>query len=187
MPDWFLNPIDIGAMEAVASTRTAFGDAIFSTITTSGNMAGIWLVVGTLMVIIAKVKPDICQGLFRAGVGVFAALACSQIVIEWTIKPLVDRPRPGAIDAAWNHLNIATINSSFPSGHTGWAFVVVPGLWAWDHRAGKAALAFAVLMGFSRMYVGAHWLSDVVVGAICGLVIGTGVLWASRRVFPASQ
>ena len=70
---------------------------------------------------------------------------------------------------------VATTGSSFPSGHavatsvTAIAAVIAlvpPGRWRiWG---GAAAAAFSVLMGLSRAYLAAHWLSDAVAGLLLG-------------------
>jgi membrane-associated phospholipid phosphatase len=67
---------------------------------------------------------------------------------------------------------------SFPSGHataaavTAMALVVVllppgPSRWRWEVRAAL----FVLLMGLSRTYLGAHWLSDAVAGTLFGTAV----------------
>jgi undecaprenyl-diphosphatase len=102
-----------------------------------------------------------------------------------TAGALVDRPRPDV-----PKLDHDQPTSSFPSGHQGAAvalLVVYAGL---ARRTGSPALrrgvtalawGFPVLLGWSRTYVGMHYPSDVVAGAINGLVIGTlTVDWHDR-------
>ena len=65
---------------------------------------------------------------------------------------------------------------SFPSGHTAMAFLfaVFVGDYYPKYRWWLIALAFAV--GLSRIYLGAHYLSDVVAGAVIGILVGVFVL-----------
>jgi undecaprenyl-diphosphatase len=99
-----------------------------------------------------------------------SAIVVSEVLIG-TLKGLYDRPRPpGSL--------VQTSGASFPSGHAVAASVTVvaavialfpegPRRFAW----GVAAAAFALLMGLSRAYLAAHWLSD----AIGGVLLGTSV------------
>jgi len=90
-----------------------------------------------------------------------------------TVTWIVARPRPGVA-----LLDDVTVNSSFPSGHVGaaaaYAAVAVVILehtrTAWV-RAAAVILAFAVplIVGWARMYRGAHYLTDVVAGLMLGL------------------
>src|SRR5207253_3540399 len=85
------------------------------------------------------------------------------------LKGIYDRPRsPGSL--------VVTTGTSFPSGHAVAASVTViaaviallpPG----RRRAWwvLAAVAFSILMGLSRAYLGAHWLSDAVAGILLGI------------------
>lgn len=76
--------------------------------------------------------------------------------------------------------------NSFPSGHTCAAFAAA-GAWCrtlprrWMKRA---AVALAALMGFSRLYVGVHFPSDVLAGLCVGL-LSSALAWLLWRRFTA--
>jgi undecaprenyl-diphosphatase len=104
-------------------------------------------------------------------------------------KALYDRPRP--LDAL-----VETTGSAFPSGHatagavTAVALVIVF-LPAGPHRRiwELVAAGFAFFMGLSRMYLRAHWLTDVVAGTLLGAATAIGVaavvhLWWLRHRGP---
>jgi len=106
-----------------------------------------------------------------------SAVVLSEISIG-LLKALYDRPRPpGAL--------VHTTASSFPSGHAVAATVtVVAGVIAFFPEGrrryvwGAAAVGFSVLMGLSRAYLGAHWLSDAVAGILLGTSIALGTALA---------
>ena len=93
-------------------------------------------------------------------------------------KALVDRPRPsGTIEIGIN---------SFPSGHTTYAMVIcgcifflAPKVLKWPVVARIVqflSVLFVVLMGMSRIFLEAHWPSDVLGGLILGgLILAPGV------------
>lgn len=103
------------------------------------------------------------------GTAVLSELAIS------ILKPLYGRARPP-------HPDVATTGFSFPSGHAvagaataiALVIVLVP---AGPKRRYLEVLAgyFALIMGLSRVYLGAHWLSDVVTGVALGAGIAIGV------------
>ena len=57
-------------------------------------------------------------------------------------------------------------------------------LFVFGRQWGIAALIATVLMGFSRVYVGAHYPHDVIVGAVVGVVVGFLTAHVSRRFAP---
>jgi undecaprenyl-diphosphatase len=113
-------------------------------------------------------------------------------LILFTAKALVGRPRPPLPFAV-----IPADGFSFPSGHaTGTAAIMVLCAWmvtrwlitAWRGRVTVWALAIAatLVIGFSRVYLGVHYVSDVLAGwllgmAWAGIVMLVGSWWASGR------
>jgi undecaprenyl-diphosphatase len=70
--------------------------------------------------------------------------------------------------------NVST--ASFPSGHTALAFTIAVMLSDWRPDLKNYLYSLAVLIGFSRIYLGAHFLVDVLAGALLGYLIGRVVL-----------
>jgi len=61
--------------------------------------------------------------------------------------------------------------SSFPSDHAVVIFCLATGLWMTSRRLGAWALAYAALISLPRVYVGAHYPSDILAGALLGMGI----------------
>jgi len=87
------------------------------------------------------------------------------------VKISTGRARPSVqTEAAWNGPNFRARYNAFPSGHTAasTAFFATLVLACW--RIGAPLLVVPLLIAFSRMYVAAHYLSDVVCAAVIGLL-----------------
>lgn len=74
---------------------------------------------------------------------------------------------------------------AFPSNHTTVAAAVAAALFLVDRRLGAVAALAAVLMGASRVYVGAHYPHDVLAALAVGALAGWAVTWATRRLAAA--
>ena len=107
-------------------------------------------------------------------VRIFAAmiLACALAGISArVVKIATGRSRPNVqTEAGWNGPRISARYNAFPSGHTAasTAFFATLAFASW--RIGLGFLAIPLLIAFSRMYVAAHYLSDVVCAAIIGVM-----------------
>jgi len=109
------------------------------------------------------------------------AIAASDLISVRVIKPEVDRPRPCKVDPfRVRHPLGCGSGASFPSSHasnTAAAAVI----FAWGApRLSFLGLALTLLVGISRVYVGAHWPTDVMVGWALGAVLGVLFIGLSR-------
>jgi membrane-associated phospholipid phosphatase len=85
------------------------------------------------------------------------------------IKRTVPRARPSVkSELRWGGPRFSTKYHSFPSGHVGASTAFFGILIFARRRIGLACLSIPILIGFSRMYIGAHYLSDVVCAAVLG-------------------
>jgi membrane-associated phospholipid phosphatase len=87
------------------------------------------------------------------------------------VKIAAGRARPSIkTEEVWNGMKFSSRYHAFPSGHVAasTAFFAVLALANW--RLGLLCLPIPLLIGFSRMYVAAHYLSDVVCAAVLGIV-----------------
>ena len=92
------------------------------------------------------------------------------------IKRTLPRARPSVqTDTRWGGPRFSSKYHSFPSGHIGASTAFFGVLLIARRRVGLACLPIPILIGFSRMYIGAHYLSDVVcaaiLGTLCALVV----------------
>jgi len=107
-----------------------------------------------------------------------AASAGLALLINQAIAQIWHRPRPYEAHPQVYHLT-KSHDPSFPSDHASAAFGIAFGIYFIDRRVGKFFLVVAVLIGFGRLLVGAHYLTDVlasvVVAAIAaGLIVRFG-------------
>ncbi len=94
------------------------------------------------------------------------------------MKAIVNRPRPAVTDPTLIALEDVKIHS-FPSGHTSSAFALATSI-SLDHPKWfviAPAYLYASLVGYSRCYLGVHYPSDVIAGAL----LGTASAWATQK------
>src|SRR4051794_13214740 len=107
------------------------------------------------------------QGALTAFVAACGALAAIQV-----INHLWHRPRPFLAHPDTVHLLIARSGDpSFPSDHAAAGFAIAATLVLFHRRLGLAALLLATLLAYARVYVGAHYPTDVLAGAVLGILV----------------
>lgn len=140
-------------------------DALMTAITTLGTSPVILLVsVGVIAVLLAQRR--------RARAAFLATAVIGSVLLDGALKVIVHRARPVL---PWAHVQP---DYSFPSGHTmnGTVLCLALALLVWvahGRRAGGiaviGALALSLAIGFSRVYLGYHYVSDVVGGMAAGI------------------
>jgi lipid A 4'-phosphatase len=114
----------------------------------------------------------------------FSGIAVSGILVD-ILKVIVGRPRPkllfsaGSYEFSW--IGLSADHWSFPSGHAATAAALAAALWClWPQPVLFYAVG-AALVAASRVVMGAHYLSDVVMGGFIGVVVTRALAVAFAR------
>ncbi|MBI2870980.1 MAG: phosphatase PAP2 family protein [Candidatus Omnitrophica bacterium] len=110
------------------------------------------------------------------------ALAFSNVVTGSWLKPLFGRPRPFAALEDVRLLIPPPASMSFPSTHATISFAVAVVVAFRHPRAAVWIFGWAVLMAYTRAYVGVHYPSDLLGGAIAGTLIGWGLVLTEKGI-----
>ncbi len=145
-------------------------------VSTLGNKGMIWIGLGILLLCFGIRR----KKLFGLGIRLFLCLGTTAVLCNLILKPWVARIRP--YDVLDFPILIPPLQDySFPSGHTSSSFAAAAVIYAYHKKWGIAAYVFAVCMGISRLYLGVHFPSDVLVGAVIGFVTANMVLWICKK------
>lgn len=150
---WIQETVRLTGLNPIAAFYTHLGDAGL-----------LWVGLSFVMLCFPKTR--------RAGLLSLLALALGGLLTNVLLKHLVGRTRPWLIVEGLLFLVEVGDPNSFPSGHTCAAFAAA-GVWLrtlprrWMKVTG---IVMAVFMGLSRLYVGVHFPSDVLAGALVGLL-----------------
>jgi membrane-associated phospholipid phosphatase len=126
------------------------------------------LVLGLLLLGVAWIRGS--RKWSRVFLAMLVAMALAGVA-GTVIKRTIPRPRPSVHTVThWGGPRFSTKYHSFPSGHVGASTAFFTVLLIAHRRVGLACLPIPILIGFSRMYVGAHYLSDVVCAAVLGIL-----------------
>lgn len=156
---------EISFLNWLQTIHTPIGDVLMPLLTSLGNAGIIWIVLTVILLVIPKTR--------KTGVVLVAALVLDVILCNGIIKNLVARTRPYDVNTAVQLLIAKPHDYSFPSGHTAASFASVSALYfAREKRLWKPALVLAVLIAFSRLYLYVHFPSDVIGGAVLGVLCG---------------
>jgi membrane-associated phospholipid phosphatase len=142
-----------GHTPAVEDAAVAMGKA--------GNNGLVWFLLGAILALIDNGRWE--SWLICALLGPFA------IGLNYAVKLAVRRPRP--VLEGLPPLGGAPSSLSFPSAHATSSFAVATAMTRVDPLGGLAfVLAFALALG--RPYLGMHYPSDVLAGAVLGVLLG---------------
>ena len=126
-----------------------------------GSLGQFWILVGLLLLIIPKTR--------KCGAAVLLSYVVSFLIGNEWLKDLIARPRPCAVDDTVTLIVKKPGSFSCPSVHTYLAFSSAMAIFHYYKKAGIGSLAFAAMVGFSRMYFFVHYPTDVLFGAVLGI------------------
>jgi membrane-associated phospholipid phosphatase len=145
---------------------------------TLDSVTAVWSELGNTEIIIGVCVVAVIAVWWRTRRWWFAVIPAIAITLQATIfvaaTILIDRPRPSV-----PHLDIAPPTSSYPSGHVGASVALYTSFAIMATRIERiwlrrivigVCLLIPVLVAYARLYRGMHHLSDVLVGAVNGLV-----------------
>lgn len=142
-----------------------FMDSFMVFATHLGDLAVIWF--AAAVVLIAQPKRRVY------GIGVLLAIVASAVLGALVLKLI---PPP--------------LGSSFPSNHSMVSFAAAAALCCLPDKGRlatvlkAAAVAAACLIAFSRLYLYVHYPSDILVGAVIGIVVGVSAVVIAKKLVP---
>ncbi|MCF2616804.1 phosphatase PAP2 family protein [Oscillibacter valericigenes] len=158
-----------------AHLRCGFLDAVLPAISRTANHGELWIILAVILLLI--------RGQRKYGASVACGLILDLVSCNIILKPLIGRIRPFAVNGLVELLIAAPTDASFPSGHTAASFAAVFALKTAGSPLWKPALAVALVIAFSRLYLYVHWPSDVLGGALLGAAVG----WAGAKIVEKSE
>lgn len=141
-----------------------FFDAIFSFLSQKESSILLWIAI-IIALVLFEFKKD-----RRFVVYFFAGTALTLFFNNFVLKKLFERHRP--FEALVAVSDMCPKDFSFPSGHTSTAFAAAFILASFDKKRAFYYYILASLIGISRIYLGCHYVYDVVAGAAVGVLVG---------------
>jgi undecaprenyl-diphosphatase len=141
-------------LDAIMRRAAGWGNLVFI------GLLALWFLVGW-----ARGRSVERHAAVRALLASGLALGVNQLITLIWERPRPFVAHPDVVHTLASHAR----DASFPSDHAAAGFAIAMVLVLCHRRLGWAALAFAALMSFARIYVGEHWPGDVLAGAAIGI------------------
>jgi undecaprenyl-diphosphatase len=97
------------------------------------------------------------------------SLILARGIIAEALKFFIARPRPFSVFDFQPLIDVGGVNASMPSGHAAFYFALAAAVFFFSKKTSQWFLIAALLIGIARIFVGVHWPTDILVGALIGL------------------
>lgn len=164
----FITQIDFNILNAIQSIRNPFLDTIMPLITFLGSGGIVWAVTALIMLCFKKSR--------KTGIVIIVSLLLGLFLSTMGLKNVIARERPynteGALLTVENLLIGAPSGRfSFPSGHAISSFSAATVILLYSKKSAIPAIILAALICFTRLYLYVHFPSDVICGALFGILL----------------
>lgn len=148
-------------------------DWLFVSVSAAGYAGLLWI--GLAAVLALAARRSVLRITALTAVTVWAA-----DLLTLALKALVGRQRPYETVPEADPLLRADVGLSFPSGHASTSFAGAVILAYFFRRLAVPLVLLAALVAYSRVYVGVHYPTDVVAGAVLGTLVAFAVIGVLR-------
>ncbi len=139
------------------------------------NAVFTWFTFTADTLFMALVVAALYLGGYRKEALIFAIVFVVTNVLVLGLKDLINRPRPGDLGIT------PESEPSFPSAHTANALAFATTLSYYHRRAAPFLFAWSLLVAFSRVFLGFHYVTDLLGGAAVGIVVSLVVTQIAKR------
>lgn len=154
--------------------RIDFLTPIITFITHLGDSGRIWIACTVLFLILPRMR--------KCGAVMAASMIFNLLATNIVLKNLFARTRPYVAVEGLHRVIEAQVDFSFPSGHTACSFAAATVIFLMcPRKVGIPAMTLAVLIALSRLYVGVHFPTDVIGGAVVGTACGLFAWWICKK------
>lgn len=109
----------------------------------------------------------------------FVAAVFTRFILAEVIRTIWFRPRPFVSLHLVPLINQSPAEASFPSGHASFYFALSTIVFHYNKKMGIFFYVASFLIVISRVFVGVHWPSDILAGAVLGILMG----WILNKLF----
>ena len=149
-------------------------DWIMKCVTRLGNSGMIWISCVVIMLLFKKSR--------HTGTLTIFAMLINLLVSNLLLKNLVARTRPYDAVLGLESIIGRISEYSFPSGHASHSFAAAVVIFMlMPKKIGIPSLILATLISFSRIYIGVHYPTDIIAGALIGSIIAIIIVTIDRK------
>lgn len=153
--------------------QCSFLDTVVPILTHLGHGV-VWAIFGLIFLFMKKYRFN--------GICIISALVATVIISEFIIKPLFLRERPYMLNPDFVLLIPEPSGTSFPSSHTSTSFASALQFFGINRKAGIAAMIFAAVVAFTRLYLYVHFPTDILGGIILGIIMGFATIIVGKKI-----